>query len=323
MAEFSIIERFCKNLGASHSETRLAVGDDAAVIAIPENMELAISADTMVEGVHFFADTDPALLAHKILAVNLSDMAAMGAEPKWATLALTLPDLNEQWIKQFSDSLNSLAGAYGVQIIGGDTTQGPLNLCINIMGLLPKSKSLTRANAKVGDHLYVSNHLGDTALALNCLDQGLQFKGMDLELLRKSLDTPIPQVDLGQNLLDIASACLDISDGLIADLGHIAKQSRVSFEIDIEQLPLSDQYRQYVCEGGNVDLALSGGDDYQLAFTVSPNSHEQINSLSEKLDTRLSRIGRVIDANDNAVSLFVDGKPYTLKNKSGYEHFNG
>ena len=323
MAEFSIIERFCKNLGASHSETRLAVGDDAAVIAIPEGMELAISADTMVEGVHFFTDTDPALLAHKILAVNLSDMAAMGAEPKWATLALTLPELNEQWIKRFSDSLNNFARAYGVQIIGGDTTQGPLNLCINIMGLLPKGKSLTRAKAKVGDDLYVSNHLGDAALALNCLDQGLQFTGMDLKRLRKSLDTPIPQVDLGQNLLDVASACLDISDGLITDLGHIAKQSRVSFEIDIEQLPLSDQYHQYVSDGGNVDLALSGGDDYQLAFTASPNSHEQINVLSETLDTRLSRIGRVVDENDNAVSLFADGRPYTLKNKSGYEHFNG
>ena len=323
MTEFSIIERFCTNLGSTHGQTRLSVGDDAAVIAVPPGMELAISADTMVESVHFFPEINPALLGHKLLAVNLSDMAAMGAEPKWATLALTLPSVNEQWLGAFSSAVNNMASNYNVQIIGGDTTQGPLNLCINIIGLLPKGKALTRAGASSGDDLYVSNTLGDAALALGCINGDVQHNDLNLEQLRIAFDAPVPQVALGLGLLNIASACLDISDGLIADLGHIAKQSEVSFEIDIDQIPLSLEYQDYIVKGGNVDLALSGGDDYQLAFTSSSDHRAEIQKLSQELNIAITNIGRVVKVNNKAVALFSDDEPYVLKNKSGYEHFNG
>ena len=321
MAEFSIIERFCTNIGVDHAHTKLAVGDDAAIVAIPAGMELAISADTMVEGTHFLPDTDPALLAHKILTVNLSDMAAMGAKPKWATLALTLPSLDEQWLAEFSKALNNLAETYNVQIIGGDTTQGPLNLCMNIMGLLPKGQNLSRSGAGLGDDLYVSNTLGDAALALSCIIGDTAPGGLDLEKLRIALDTPSPQVSLGQALLEIASACLDISDGLIADIGHIAKQSKVSFEIDTNQIPLSAEYQDYLKRGGNLDLALSGGDDYQLAFTAKPIHRAQIKQLSEELGIALSIIGKVVEANATSVKLLSDNQPYALGSKFGYEHF--
>ncbi|MCL4168062.1 UNVERIFIED_CONTAM: hypothetical protein GTU68_003357 [Idotea baltica] len=277
----------------------------------------------MVEGVHFFADTDPELLAHKILAVNLSDMAAMGAEPKWATLALTLPNMDEQWLKKFSTTLSTVAANYNVQIIGGDTTQGPLNLCINIMGLLPKGQALTRAGANLGDDLYVSNVIGDAALALSCINGDVLSNDSNLEQLRKALDTPVPQVALGRELLSIASACLDISDGLIADLGHIARQSQVSFEIDIGLIPLSPQYQDYIREGGTVDLALSGGDDYQLAFTASQRHADAIQELSQVLNIAITKIGKVVETNNSAVSLFSDGKPTVLNKQFGYEHFNG
>lgn len=321
MAEFSIIERFCSNLGVQHGDTNLTIGDDAAVITVPKGMELAISADTMVEGVHFFPNMDPALLAHKILAVNLSDMAAMGAEPKWATLALTLPQIDEAWLSDFSSSINRVATAYNVQIIGGDTTQGPLNLCLNIMGVLPAGQRLTRAGANLNDELYVSNNLGDAALALAGIKGELEITDDELTSLKIALETPVPQVTLGQSLLKVATSCLDVSDGLLADLAHIAKQSDVSFEVDVEKLPLSQEYQKYVAQGGDFDLALTGGDDYQLAFTVSPESQADIQQLSTKLNTPLTKIGKVVEAKSDSIVAFLDGKPYAVK-REGYEHFS-
>ena len=253
MAEFSLIERFCKGIGANHASTTLSVGDDAAVISIPPSMELAISVDTMVAGVHFYEDAAPEYIAHKLLAVNLSDMAAMGAEPKWATMTLTTPEINDQWLEAFSNSLNSLASQYGVQLIGGDTTQGQLNLSIQIMGLLPQSKALTRSSAQIGDDVYVSNTIGDAALALRCIegqksgvpDQSLE--GLLSSPLRKFLEQPEPQIVLGLNLLGLANSCIDISDGLVADLSHIAEQSNVSIELNVDLLPLSPHYNKYLC----------------------------------------------------------------------------
>lgn len=322
MAEFSLIERFCQGIGPEHKATKLGIGDDAAVVAIPENMELAVSVDTMVEGVHFYPDADPAHIAHKLFAVNLSDMAAMGAKPKWATLTLTLPDSDVTWLTQFSESLNVIANHHGVQLIGGDTSRGTLNLSLHIMGVLPKGKALTRSKARVGDDVYVSNTLGDAALALACTEGQLTFRESQLAKILIALNKPEPQVELGVGLLNIANACIDVSDGIAADLGHIAKQSEVSIELDVDKLPLSAEYKQHLSMGGNHDLALAGGDDYELAFTAVRDRRGELNELSENLGVPLTKIGRVIQAQEQAVSLQLEGEPYELSKALGYQHFH-
>jgi len=320
MAEFSIIEEFCHGIGPDHTETKLSVGDDAAIVAVPDGMELAISVDTMVSGVHFFPDVSPAKLAHKILAVNLSDMAAMGAEPKWATLALSISTFNNSWLTAFSSALRATAQRYSIQIIGGDTTQGPLNLSITIMGLLPTSKRLDRASAEIGNDVYVSNYLGDAALGLAALQGRVQLQSSHRDQVISALETPEPRVSLGQSLLSVANSCLDISDGLVGDLSHICKKSDVSIKVDAEKVPLSDAYKSFIENGGSLDLALNGGDDYELAFTVNPSRRQQIEALSNKLDISLTRIGQVIPKGDEAVTVTLNGVKYPITNS--YEHFS-
>ena len=323
MAEFSLIERFCKGVGPEHKGTLLGIGDDAAVLSIPDNMELAVSVDTMVAGVHFYADAEPGHIAHKLFAVNLSDMAAMGAKPKWATLTLTLPNSDHVWLQSFSDSLHELATRYGVQLIGGDTSKGTLNLSLHIMGLLPKGKALYRSKARVGDDVYVSNTLGDAALALQCTEGNLVFREAQLQNLLPALNQPIPQVELGQGLLNIANACIDVSDGIVADLSHVAKQSGVSIVIDVEKIPISAEYRQHLSMGGTYDFALCGGDDYELAFTAVKDRRGELIDLAEQLGVTLTKIGRVVAADEVPVTLQLEGEPYELSEAIGYQHFSG
>jgi len=319
MAEFSIIEEFCHGIGPNHHETKLGIGDDAAVVAVPAGMELAISVDTMVSGVHFFPDVSPAKLAHKILAVNLSDMAAMGAEPKWATVALSISSFNSDWLEAFSGALRAVAERYNVQVIGGDTTQGPLNLSITIMGLLPKEKRLCRSSANVGDDVYVSHYLGDAALGLAVLQKDAKLNNRDREHVIAALETPEPRTDLGRALLDIASSCLDVSDGLVGDLGHICEQSNVSIGIDVERIPLSSVYQAFMAAGGSHDLALNGGDDYELAFTANPKQRHRLARLSETLGVSLTRIGEVLPKCEDSVIVTLNGVKYPVNNS--YEHF--
>lgn len=322
MAEFSIIEEFCHGIGPNHAETVLSVGDDAAIVSIPQGMELAISVDTMVADVHFYADADPASIAHKLFAVNLSDMAAMGAIPKWATLTLSIPSLDRIWLKSFSDSLKAIASDYQVQVIGGDTTQGPLNLSINIMGLLPKGKALCRKGACSGDDVYVSHSIGDAALGLLCIQGKLVLPDEHQQFLIKALERPEPRVKLGQSLLNVASACLDVSDGLIGDLTHICESSGVSIELDVDSIPISPAYQAYMDNDGHMDFALNGGDDYELAFTVSADRRHEIALLSKNLAIDLIRIGRVTKKKDVSVSLLSNGMPYKLSSSLSFEHFS-
>lgn len=321
MAEFSIIDEFCHGLGPNHQDTILGVGDDAAIISVPADMELAISVDTMVAGVHFYPDASPESLAHKLLAVNLSDMAAMGAIPKWATLSLTIPDVNRAWLSSFSNALRQNSILHGVQVVGGDTTQGPLSLSINIMGLLPKGKALCRHGAELQDDVYVSHYLGDAALGLLCvqnkLDLGVTFNN---ELIA-ALERPIPRVALGQSLLPLASSCLDVSDGLVGDLEHICERSDVSVTLEVDKIPLSNAYKQYVKQGGDLNLALNGGDDYELAFTANAAHRKEIQNLAANLGLTLSRIGQVALKAEQKVSLIKNGHPYKLEDSNSFEHF--
>ena len=320
MAEFELIQRYCHEVGADHSETIIGVGDDAAVVRVPSGFELAISVDTMVAGVHFFDDVSPARLAHKLLAVNLSDMAAMGAQPKWATIALTQPGLDEAWLSEFMRATDSYAKQNGVQLIGGDSTQGPLTLTLQIMGLLPMGQALTRAGAQYGDDVYVSGEFGDAALALNLLTS---TQPTVPQALLDKLETPEPQLSLGQELLQLASACIDVSDGLLADLRHIAQASGVSFHIDVDKLPVSKHYMEHLKQAGNYDFALAGGDEYQLAFCAKPEKRQELVSLGQSLGIKLTRIGETVKSEAAQVLPFIDGQNYMLGGGEGYQHFKG
>lgn len=317
MAEFSLIERFRQNAGAQHSETIIGINDDAAVVEVPSGYQLAISVDSMVEGVHFFADVDPAQLAQKLLAVNLSDMAAMGATPRWATLALTLPAQDNDWLATFSTALGQAAKHNLVQLIGGDTCQGPLVLSLQIMGLVEKGKALTRAGAQPNDDVYVTGTLGDAALALAHRFEHIQLNTAQQQQLVPALYTPTAQLLAGQALVGIASSCIDISDGILADLQHVAQQSGVAIELQLDMLPLSAAYQCYVAQGGNHDYALSGGEDYQLAFTAARERRDEISQIG----CDISRIGKVVAASEYSVSAYSQGQRYTPSKSSGYQHF--
>jgi thiamine-monophosphate kinase len=325
LAEFSLIERYCQDIGTSHSLTQIGVGDDAAVIRIPLGKELVVSVDSMVESVHFFANTDPKLIAHKLVAVNLSDMAAMGAQPKWATLALTIPAIDEKWLSAFSNSLNKIAKEYELQLIGGDTTQGPLTLSMQIMGLVSQGTALTRSKSSAGDDVYVSGNIGDAGLALAALEGRVELADEALAELKRSLDTPTPQVALGLSLSGLASACIDVSDGLLADLGHIATSSKVGIQLDVDEIPLSKLFLEIHPGSEGLDLALTGGDDYQLAFTANPVYRDKLSQISTQLGIRISRIGSVIKAqepNEARLDLLYHGEPYVLKRDTGFQHFS-
>ncbi|MGR8934881.1 MAG: thiamine-phosphate kinase [Gammaproteobacteria bacterium] len=313
LSEFGLIERFFNRPAYKTAYTRLGVGDDCALLSVPSGYELAITTDTMVENVHFFAGTEPEALGHKLLAVNLSDLASMGAEPIAATLAFTLPRVDEAWLAAFSRGFWSLADRYGVDLIGGDTTQGPLTLNVQALGLVPAGKALRRNSARPGDYIYVTGPLGDAGLGLKIM-QGYRCEDQDGALQR--FHRPEPRVEAGLAIAAYANACIDISDGLASDLGHILRHSDVGAVIDWNSLPLSAALSSYIKTSGNWTLPLLAGDDYELCFTVPDGKRLALENTLAML--KLSCIGR-IDALPG-LRLHKDGKTMPFDAK-GYEHF--
>jgi thiamine-monophosphate kinase len=309
LSEFSLIRRFFAEQKFINPSTRLSIGDDCALIAIPEGHELAVTADTMVENVHFFAGANPKRLGHKLLAVNLSDLAAMGATPLSVTLALTLPKVDEAWLTDFAQGFLDLAARYSVDLIGGDTTSGPLTLTVQAMGLVPKGQALRRSTAQPGDSIYVTGNLGDAGLGLK-ICQGYRCDRPDAAL--KRFHQPEPRCAEGQALRGIANACIDISDGLAGDLGHILEQSGVGATIDWESLPLSSEVNAFIETTGDWRLPLTAGDDYELCFTVSPGK-------ISILPFDWHKIG-VIEP-EPGLRLNKSGTIHLLK-AQGYEHFS-
>lgn len=287
----------------------LGIGDDCALLQVPEGYQLAVTADTMVEGVHFFAGTDPKQLGHKLLAVNLSDLASMGAEPVSVTLALTLPNVDEVWLQQFSEGFMQLAQRYGVDLIGGDTTSGPLTLTVQALGIVPQNRVMLRSAAKPGDLIYMTGSLGDAGLGLK-IRQG--YHCSDSEQALRRFNTPGPRVSEGLAIRDLANACIDLSDGLASDLGHILKQSHIGACLDWDRIPLSEAVKRYIEETGDWMMPLTAGDDYELCFTVSPDKQEQ-------LTIQASCIGR-IEA-ESGLRIEREGRKAVFKAK-GYEHFS-
>lgn len=315
-SEFELIRRFFTR---DTPGVVLGVGDDAALVQIRSGMELAVSTDMLVSGTHFFPDADPFSLGHKALAVNLSDMAAMAAQPRWATLALSLPEANEKWLEQFSAGWFALADEHHVELIGGDTTRGPLNLCVTIMGEVPHGAALRRSGAQVGDDILVSGVLGDAALALAHLQGQVQLAASDFAACASALHRPVPRVALGLALRNIAHSAIDISDGLLADLGHILECSNVGAEITFSALPISGVMQPYFVQPLGKRCVLAGGDDYELCFTVPVAHRSEVEKIAVNLGLSLTRIG-TITAEKKCTVNAADGSIINI-GEPGYDHF--
>ena len=323
MGEFDLIARYFTR---PTTRAALGVGDDCALLQPSPGMQLAVSSDMLVEGRHFFADVDPFTLGHKALAVNLSDLAACGAAPLAFTLGLALPRLDEPWLEAFSRGLLALADAHGCELVGGDTTRGPLNICITVFGEVPRGQALLRSGARAGDDIYVSGTLGDARLALDALRGSLALPADLLAQARARREQPTPRVALGQALRGVASAAIDVSDGLLGDLRHILKASGVGATLDTSiAITLIATCARPACATGLISLkkqlecVLAGGDDYELAFTAPVSAREAVLVAARQADTSVTRIGR-IEAEPGLRLVDAQGQPLT-GNFSSFDHF--
>lgn len=292
MTEFELIRTYFAAPPVTRGDVTVGIGDDAAVVRVPPGRDTVITTDALVAGVHFFEDADPEAVGHKALAVNLSDLAAMGAEPVWFLLDLTLPRPSAPWLRGFAAGLAELARRYQVQLIGGDTTRGPLAVVITALGLVPEAKALCRSGARPGDRIYVSGALGDAALALAVSRGRHRLAAPERAAIGARLERPMPRVSEGMALRDIASSAVDVSDGLLADLGHVLQASGVGARLTLDSIPLSAAYRAHLSEVG-WDYALSGGDDYELCFTVPPAKREALEALTRERGFALTAIGEI------------------------------
>jgi thiamine-monophosphate kinase len=314
--EFDLIARHFTRPAAN---AVLGVGDDCALVDVSNGMDLAVSTDTMVSGTHFFPDVDPETLGHKALAVNLSDMAAMGAMPYWAMLALTVPAVNHEWLAKFAKGFFDLAEEFGVSLIGGDTTKGPLTMTVTIMGEVPAGAALRRNGAKAGNDIWVSGNLGDAALAVAHRRGLLKLAEEDYLEAVMRLYEPTPRVSLGQALRGMATSAIDISDGLLADLGHICALSKVGATVEADRLPVSAIGARHIDSPSGMAAIVAGGDDYELCFTAPENARDSIEDLTDMLGVPLTRIGEI--RKGKGVSLLGgDGKPITVDGR-GFDHF--
>jgi thiamine-monophosphate kinase len=316
-SEFDLISRHFTRPAAN---AVLGVGDDCALVDVTNGMDLTVSTDTMVSGTHFFPDVDPEHLGHKALAVNLSDIAAMGAMPYWAMLALTVPHVDHEWLAAFAKGFFDLAAEYNVSLIGGDTTRGPLTLTVTIMGEVPAGAALRRSGAKAGNDIWVSGTVGDAALAVAHRHGKLVLAENDYHDAVMRLYEPTPRVSLGQALRGMATAAIDISDGLLADLGHICRLSGVGATVDLGSIPVSAIGAKHFHTDAGRTAIVAGGDDYELCFTAPANSRDSIAELTDVLGVPLTRIGQV--KRGKGVSLLgPDGKAVKVDGR-GYDHFS-
>lgn len=320
MGEFDVISRYFTRQESNRADVLLSVGDDCAITALPPNSHLAISTDTLVLGTHFLPSISPADLAYKTVAVNLSDLAAMGATPAWVSLALTLPNIDHTWLAEFSQSLFAILERYQVKLIGGDTTKGHLSLTLTAQGFVPQGQGLFRHKSKVGDWIFVSGTLGDSAAGLTLLLENRKIsQESDRYLVQRHL-RPTPRVELGLALRAFSQCALDISDGLLADLGHILKRSHVGAEIMLENLPLSRHLLSTFSEEQADNFALTGGEDYELCFTVPNDKRAEMEQILRSQGIKVTCIGRIVEP-EQGLTLVKNGKPFKLPNNIGFDHF--
>ncbi|WEN16216.1 thiamine-phosphate kinase [Rhodanobacter sp. AS-Z3] len=320
--EFRLIERLRELTAQQRDDVALSIGDDAALLVPPVGQHLAIALDTLVEGVHFPHGTAAADIGWKALAVNLSDLAAMGASPAWALLGLTLPNADADFVEGFAEGFSKLARPHRLALVGGDTTRGPLAISVTVHGFVPPGQALVRSGARIGDAVLVTGTLGDAAAGLQALQQPLADDDSRANLrafLIERLNRPMPRLSAGVALRGKASACVDVSDGLLADLGHICADSGVAAEIDAALLPRSSALMALYDEASALQFALSGGDDYELCFTVPAQRVADVQADLSRLGCGVTRIGRIVEGDGVRVRA-VDGEWMTT-NHAGWEHF--
>ncbi|VFP79630.1 thiamine-phosphate kinase [Candidatus Erwinia haradaeae] len=320
-SEFELIARYFDRDMRSRHDVEKGIGDDCALVSIPEKKNLAISTDTLVAGVHFLHDIHPSDLAYKALAVNLSDLAAIGADPAWLTLALTLPEVNNNWLKSFSDSLFDLLDDYEMQLIGGDITRGPLSMTLGIYGIVPKGRALKRSGACVGDWIYVTGTLGDSMAGLELLQNQVNISDQIAreKLIQRHL-RPIPRIVQGKALRDVASSAIDVSDGLISDLGHILKASSCGAQLNLDALPLSALMKQNFSEQQALNWALSSGEDYELCFTIPDINRKALDLALGEYGVLYTCIGQIAPKSDGLI--FLQNKQPIEVFLKGFDHFS-
>ena len=321
MDEFGVIQQYFTRSGALSSKVLVGVGDDAAILKVSEGQSLVVCADTMVSGVHFHSDVSPNSLGYKLAMVNLSDIAAMGAKPVWATLCLTLPGIDEIWLESFSNGLFEALDKCNVELVGGDTTKGPMTLSLQLGGEVVPDKALTRGGAAVGDDVWVSGSLGGAAYALDLLAEGTSTDTLQSEQQLR-LERPEARVELGLALPGLASACIDISDGLLADAGHLCASSKVAVDFELSALPLHPSLSGLNAPDTALPYALAGGDDYELLFTVDSAQYDEVAELSDHLGIELTKIGSVVNGGvirclHNGVDVSAD-----YQHLRGFNHFS-
>ncbi|QCI18417.1 thiamine-phosphate kinase [Buchnera aphidicola (Aphis nasturtii)] len=319
--EFEIISNFFNKYQKKEKNLIKGIGDDSALIKIPKNNILAISTDTLVEGTHFFQNIDPKNLAYKTIAVNLSDLAAMGALPKWVILSITMPKIDATWLKCFSNNFFRILNQYKITLIGGDTNCGPLSITLSVYGLIQGKKQLLRQNAKEGDLIYITGSLGDSAAGFFLLQRKKYFINIKIRnyLIQKHLN-PIPRISEGIIIKNFANAAIDISDGLVSDLGHILEKSKCGANIDLNKLPISNYLINNFKKNNYFDWALYFGEDYELCFTVSKKNINKLNLAIKKRLIQCKHIG-YITSKEKGFNLIKNNKKINFK-KTGFNHFN-
>ncbi|HEX3951676.1 MAG TPA: thiamine-phosphate kinase [Steroidobacteraceae bacterium] len=318
LGEFELIRRFFLKPCRPGSGVILGIGDDAALLDLPAGSDLVVSVDTIVAGRHFLQDADARTIGHRALAVNLSDMAAMGATPAWSTLALTMPSADSGWLEKFAAGFFALAEAYAVELVGGDTTRGPLAISVQLLGHAPHATSLRRSGAKAGDLLAVSGTLGDAAAGLAFLKQPAAVRSGAVDTVVRRFEYPTPRVQLGIAARGIASAAMDLSDGLAGDLAKLADASGLAAHASVDRLPLSDAIREVVDLSEARDLALAGGDDYELLLAVPPHRFADLAAAADQLNLTLTAIGELRAG--AGVNWSLNGEDF-VPGVLGYDHF--
>ncbi|UTA47521.1 thiamine-phosphate kinase [Simiduia sp. 21SJ11W-1] len=318
LSEFELIKRYFFQSARAFG-VNMGIGDDCALLSVPENKVLAVSMDTLVGGIHFPRNADPELIAERALRVNLSDLAAMGAEPLWFTLGLTMPKADEQWLEGFSRGLFACADQYNIALVGGDTTRGPLAITIQVHGAVEQDYAFMRGNARVGDVIYVTDQLGNAAAALAVIRQELSVGKSAFSYFMQHYYRPVPRLKEAKLLRGITHCAIDVSDGLLADLGHICEESGVGAKVDIERVPVSTALNKVAEAEQIANWALGGGDDYQLCFTVPQAKMAKVEQLIADGKLNATAIGEIVKGGD--VTCLLDGEPYE-PSRRGYSHFD-
>lgn len=315
--EFTIISRFFAR-DTEDQYLKKGIGDDCAILSPPIDEEMLLTIDTLNVDVHFFSNVDPFDLGYKSLAVSLSDIAAMGGDPRWFLISLTIPDAEVSWLKKFAEGLFSLADHFHTKLIGGDTTRGKLSVTTQVIGTAPKGQAILRTGAKEGDDIYVTGQLGGAALAVRALRNEISLTQEELTPLAKKLNQPYPRIEVGRRLRNLATAAIDVSDGLLADLQHILDSSHVGASLDLDSIPLSSALQKNFPLPLAIEFAVTQGDDYELCFTANSHYREEIQKLSSAVNVEIHRIGTVEATLD--LKTFYQGQPLLITAK-GYRHF--